>query len=75
VEVGGATVTAAAREVCACPVGYSGAQCSQCAWTHARVGLQCLPCACHGHAACIDGTCHRENIFNKFCAAFESNRV
>ncbi|GBP92566.1 Laminin subunit alpha-1 [Eumeta japonica] len=48
------------RDVCACPVGYAGAHCEQCAWSHARLErapgavprFECVPCPCNGHAEC-----------------------
>ncbi|XP_045511028.1 laminin subunit alpha-2-like [Colias croceus] len=56
-----------ATEICACPNGYEGSQCAQCAWTHVRIrraptalpAFECVPCACNMHAGCasVDGPC------------------
>ncbi|XP_045765363.1 laminin subunit alpha-2-like [Maniola jurtina] len=55
------------REICTCPAGYIGAQCTTCAWTHVRLlrapgsapAFECVPCACNMHAGCeaVDGQC------------------
>lgn len=50
-------------EVCSCPAGYTGVQCSSCAWSHARIlhaagavpPFECVPCACNEHASCDTG--------------------
>ncbi|XP_028025278.1 laminin subunit alpha-2 [Bombyx mandarina] len=54
-------------EVCSCPAGYTGVQCSSCAWSHARIlhaagavpPFECVPCACNEHASCdtVEGPC------------------
>ncbi|XP_064075982.1 laminin subunit alpha-1 [Vanessa tameamea] len=58
---------AGAREICSCPLGYQGAQCTRCAPTHVRLArargsapaFECVPCACNMHAGCdsVDGPC------------------
>ncbi|CAH2105113.1 unnamed protein product [Euphydryas editha] len=55
------------REICSCPAGYEGAQCTKCAATHVRLvrargsapAFECVPCACNMHAGCdaVDGPC------------------
>ncbi|XP_039764528.1 laminin subunit alpha-1 [Pararge aegeria] len=55
------------REICTCPAGYVGGQCTACSWTHVRLlrapgstpAFECVPCACNLHARCeaVDGPC------------------
>ncbi|KAL4719850.1 hypothetical protein ACJJTC_008139 [Scirpophaga incertulas] len=70
-------------EQCACPEGYVGAQCSQCAPAFVAVEAPpparraCRPCPCHRHADCRSGTNIKSFTINTYhaqtCSSYYSN--